>query len=593
MKRLSPVILYLFPFFVAFIYIPGELYSPNVVGWRWSEYLLTYTAGMGLVTAVAVFTLLWLGSKIFGFSWRRASYWLFILGLYIVFADAISPLQLGLLDGTVSVSPQPIFHTLVEIILLGTVLSLGYLFRAEKYARGCLLVAALGILFILGNFAYALGQSPAAAGSRTAESNSSDSRADKPNVYHIVLDEMQTDYFLAALEDPTVRSCFRGFSLFRNNVANYSYTSASLLSYLTGTIFTGGSYREWMSRNPDNLFHLASRAGYDICIYGTPKLTLIGPPGARYVSQDTLLKDYSGLRYPLLTEFIRLWLARLMPNFATNRALDWGARLGKGLSELIEPSKGGYIPKTIKEGSEPFSGMLMFKDALQTEADRSAKSSYLYLHPLLPHCPYVLDEECNYSRISGETAPLYLRQVRCTVSLLVDFLSELRRLGRLNESIVVVHSDHGSGWAGFLAGSKSGVVYSSLEGPPKEKSYDKNIHYWSKHHLEARSMALLMIKPPFAEGEFKVLDAATQLADVCPTILEYADLGVPEGDIEGRSLVKCLAGSGGGYLENRGRYFHYFPATGMKDSYYRFQISINDLHRPQFDVGKEVPVRSK
>ena len=65
------------------------------------------------------------------------------------------------------------------------------------------------------------------------------------------------------------------------------------------------------------------------------------------------------------------------------------------------------------------------------------------MHLLLPHNPYVLRSDCGHEGAPGRVG--LREQTECTLRLLVPFLQTLRRLDRLDGSVVVVHGDHGSG----------------------------------------------------------------------------------------------------------------------------------------------------
>jgi hypothetical protein len=90
------------------------------------------------------------------------------------------------------------------------------------------------------------------------------------------------------------------------------------------------------------------------------------------------------------------------------------------------------------------------------------RGQFVFAHFLLPHEPYVLDESCNfdsaaiwrkrfqehYSLIHPSEAARhraqYVPQVGCTHSLLMKLVGALVRAGRLEESTIIVHGDHGS-----------------------------------------------------------------------------------------------------------------------------------------------------
>jgi len=66
----------------------------------------------------------------------------------------------------------------------------------------------------------------------------------RPNVYFLWLDAMQTDYMQRYIKERNSKSSFPGFSLYENNSSNYLYTAQSNISFMSGTIFKGNQYLE-------------------------------------------------------------------------------------------------------------------------------------------------------------------------------------------------------------------------------------------------------------------------------------------------------------------------------------------------------------
>lgn len=573
-----------FPFAVVFSFIPSELYFNNLKDWGGDYFLLLYFAGVGLILSILLYFGICAVEKIFHFKVNFLAYWLFIFGVYFLVSDIFSPLQLGLLDGTDVLSDEPVLYTLIEFFLLFLCFWSGVHLSDKSYRDWCVGFSIAAIFIFGGYLVYCVQYSKAAytpsiVAADDGQNTSSDGR---PNIYHIVLDAMQTDYFLEVLNRSDYSKKLTGFNLFKNNISSYPYTSASSASYLGGTVYTGGSYSQWTSDLDDSLFNLADRDGYAVHVYGKPSVIQTAS-AVSYVSQDTIVKEYYGLNHPLLKEFVRLWSARISPNFMTNEALVYGSMLGDFISSFFNNHDGNLQPKTIAEGIEPYTGVLMLKDVIKTEKTRPDASMYLYAHPILPHGPYVLDESCNYSKgMGGDVANKCLGQSECAIFLLCEFIDELRSLRRFDKSLIVVHSDHGSGW-------ESSGFYSPASKIKDRKPYRKNIGRWSKHHLESRSMALLMIKPPFSNSELNIIDVNSQLLDVYPTILDYAGIQYDYRKAEGFSLKSCISNEECEKHETRDRFFYYFPPSGPSDGLFeKLKIKINEIGRPEFFQAEKV-----
>ena len=571
----------LFPFFVVFVFIPTELYYHNAAQWN-DTFLLKIVATAGLVFGFFVSILVVSLSKAPGIDIGKIGFWFFLAGIYFLFSDVYSPLQLSQLDGSNLISDQPLFYTMIELVIFMVVAFMGLFFNKAKHYKYATFLSQMGIIAITFYFGFAL-ISPTLENSVNTNSSqaSVEERQDLPNVYHIVLDSMQTDYFLRALEETGYGDHFAGFTVFKNNISNYPYTQASTASYFTSTTYTGRDFKQWIEESDQGLFNVMKASGYELTVYG--KAAVIKASSAdEYISADEIFTRYSGRSHPLLKEFIRLWTARVLPNAVTNLALRLGGRVGDLTTKLFSTPHAG-VPTTINDGIEPFTGAYVIQDAIQSEIDRPKKASYLYLHPILPHEPFVLDSGCNYTKPQGNVANQYIQQVECTIKLLTEFFDELKREGKYDDALIIIHGDHGNGWAGFIEDVDENGEYISSIGFNDLTPYRPEIHPWSKHHLESRSMALLMIKPPGAEAELAVSDAATQLLDLYPTILDFLEISPPL-KMEGVSLTSCINDNRDcDDLNKRKRYFYYFTvgASYTKDVE-ELLVGINELGRPEF-----------
>jgi hypothetical protein len=121
----------------------------------------------------------------------------------------------------------------------------------------------------------------------------------------------------------------------------------------------------------------------------------------------------------------------------------------------------------------------------------------------------------------------YVRQAACALQLVDDFLDTLRRLGRYDDSAILIHADHG--WP---------------EGEPIEPLSDSAAEARipmvdvteqlprSAKHLDTFTAALLLVKPPASRSAPMVTSrASTQLLDIPSTVFDMLDLDltVPEG----------------------------------------------------------------
>ena len=78
---------------------------------------------------------------------------------------------------------------------------------------------------------------------------------------------------------------------------------------------------------------------------------------------------------------------------------------------------------------------------------RDAKKGNAYIaHFLIPHHPFLYDEKCNIITIKPYTEDYddYLKQIVCVQNKIDDLISMMKENRIFSDSIVVIHSDHGS-----------------------------------------------------------------------------------------------------------------------------------------------------
>lgn len=122
----------------------------------------------------------------------------------------------------------------------------------------------------------------------------------------------------------------------------------------------------------------------------------------------------------------------------------------------------------------------------------------------------------------------------CAAKMLRQFVTTLKRLDRYEDSLVLVHADHGSGLVAVdnelhaLPLPTSSIVGETRVNP----SHDA-------YHIE-RLRALLMIKPAGrgdAKSPFLEDNARTSLLDIAPTLAEFAS-GDAQRSYPGYSLLR-------------------------------------------------------
>lgn len=81
-----------------------------------------------------------------------------------------------------------------------------------------------------------------------------------------------------------------------------------------------------------------------------------------------------------------------------------------------------------------------FWELIDAETRRSGHGRYVLAHFILPHFPYVLNDDCEV--VAAGTTPR--GQASCALRLVEVFVGLLQELGRYDDSLIIVQSDHGA-----------------------------------------------------------------------------------------------------------------------------------------------------
>jgi hypothetical protein len=514
-------------FVVTFALVPFSIYAHSGEDWGIPFSWLLRLAALGLALFVATAVLIRLAAIVHVRAASTVAITMFCLGVFLLLAHVYAPIEIGPLDGTAIRSAESSLSSIVElgllagVVLLFVLLQRGRVLRAAAMFAGALLLIATGY----GGF-LAWAEEPTG---RTPPAPAASASAIDGNVYHIVLDRMQTGALLRVLEKLGAADAFRGFELFRNNVANYLRTPQSAASYFTGTYFDGEDYKRWIRewRGDTGLLPTLSRSGYRLWMYSPITYWESRHVDVLQYNLD-LYEQETGFAGSGLYDLLQIWLASLVPNQLTNEALPLAESLADRTFRLLT---GRPRPLSGHEGLHVQASVLMLRRLAREEAVRSPNGEYVYAHALLPHGPLVLDRDCTYvggkrkrARPVKTTQQAYLLQAECGLGLVVAFLQELGRLGRYDAATIAIHGDTGT-WVplgenrqrrGRILGRPISSLLSYLQTP-------------------------LMIKRPQAQGPLQVVDTPTQLVDLYPTLLDLLDLSPPATPLDGRSVYSAAA----------------------------------------------------
>ena len=319
---------------------------------------------------------------------------------------------------------------------------------------------------------------------RTARSGAAPN-ADLPLIVHLVLDEHigiegipQTIDGGGPLKS-TLKEFFadKGFRVFGKAYSNFFATHLTLANLFNGgpprpDIVEGGDDGFRMKMNGNRLFERLGKSGYQIKVYQSDFMDLCGGPNNLtefcYSYPCCTLKNLEDLALPFIDKasvIARNFVDPMISYRVVRRAYRWLVHVGLPVPRWPwEELK--LAPLTAFDALDRFEGDL-----------RSASSGeYYFAHLIIPHFPYVYDEECRLRRpdtwlsrwsqegldrdrwgaagstgASKNTPPTrrvryqrYFEQTRCLYRKLDAFFESMRRSGRFADAVIIVQGDHGS-----------------------------------------------------------------------------------------------------------------------------------------------------
>lgn len=524
---LADLVLAWMPFLMVFIAVPIAIYVPNQLEF---EYKLSTVGTLIAIGAAMLIPLLMLY-----FVKPPARVWiahgLFFLGLLILLSDMIAPLQWGQLDGDEKLR-EPTNLTLIQAALAIGLVSL-WIYLPSR------LVRALGVPLVFTVLTFQLlllARAVPTASASTLEVHADPaSTAKMPNVYQFVFDGYSSLNFLMDLETNGLRDDLDGFVFFPRNMANYPETDASVPSFMTGRLFTGGSFKQFqINSRTAGLRRTLQDHGYRISVYSPDTTRFWMYDGASYVQTGQQLAErlYGNTSAQRLAQ---VTFVRVAPNILRREAFNASEGFFTRVAEFerLLASKGGGRDILDNYSFYKSLSVPLVRQFIADEKSRPESGQYVFLHVILPHSPFVWDASCQFMAKSS-----YVNQSLCASKLMGEIVAELKRLGRYDNSLIIFQSDHGMK---NVTDSHGVATFDSIPDDIAEHAATVNSNY-AGEGLWGRFHALLAVKPPSAEeAEIQVSQSQTQLIDISPTIFDVLDIEMPNP--EGQSVLSLSESS--------------------------------------------------
>lgn len=555
------------PFLVIFSVIPSNLYYNQMNCWAYNiNILLLFFVGGIILYGL----LLFLGRPLFytrPHLFKRLAFGLFYIGLYLLLSSVYTSVSDSSFRGTNQIDPGLLTNTIIELAILLGISLMAFTAKHEmKVFLGVITsiaVVTMGLVYLVLIFTVAVPSS-----AEHLSGNNQSQRNIQGNVYHFVLDQMQTDAVLRFMKEEKAKGEFNGFIFFENNYSNYLLTSASVNSFMTGSIYHGGVYLNWRNEfRQKGLLRDLHQKGYSISMYFPWNNWFQTELASNSREIYTFFNDQRPEN--TIVNFSRMWLAELIPDFLARK--------------FLEQTDSLTVPQNYNEGYLTYASQLMLKTLIAEEKDRQPDGQYLYIHPLLPHDPYVFTKNGRYDlRVARQSNEGYYSQSVFTLKLVIQYLNELKRLNRYNNSTIIIQSDHGAP-TGVLSEQDWKSAHPPINGTKAER-FLGNKEGWTENQVKSRARALLMIKPAKRGGMLFISRQPSQLIDLYPTLVGLLNLNPSMKNVKGIPLF-------GNIPQQRGIDFYVF-LPDLLDHDHPNRITRISVTNPTNIIQSKLEIRS-
>ncbi|WP_220337106.1 hypothetical protein [Wenzhouxiangella sp. 15181] len=330
------------------------------------------------------------------------------------------------------------------------------------------------------------------------------------NVIHLIIDGFQSDILEELLENEPYGSRyaekFQGFTFFRENISVFPYTQFSVPTYLSTEIYRNKQQKEQFidgALSGNTIISEAKKNGFKV------DLAVNGP---------YFTKRHSALPHDNIVDIDEVALGNSLLRDLT---LTWDMSLFRSVPHFVKPlihnqQKWLFYRFTFDDVRNKFDYFLHteFLNRLsKSVVVESGRPVYKLIHVGHTHRPMILNQRCEYAgRILPDTRVTLAIQSACTMDRVIEFLDRLRQVGIYESSLIVIHSDHG-GWVPTL---RDGYKIPLGDGQAPDSA-------------ASLASALLMVKPPGAQGSLETSNNLTSLINIPDTISEVMKFDVSFG----------------------------------------------------------------
>jgi hypothetical protein len=333
------------------------------------------------------------------------------------------------------------------------------------------------------------------------------------NVIVVVLDAFQADVFQEIIDNnPRYRSAFEGFTFFRNAVAGYAKTYASVPLMLTGEWYRNDQPINEFMRNAymgSSLPRKLKGAGWDVRLYPAIERILHFDESIATNIERTVSRRDQMLGTGTLVD---VGVFRAVPHVLKRTWInDFNWRVRPALERALGPEDTDQ--RNLHVASRNRHHALRFLENSEVFTHRGKDSNVFRLYHLnVPHAPFVLNEDLQLERLPRGRAGYYRHSV-AGIEVVLRYLDHLRATGAYEDAVIAIVSDHGGGEYG--ATIRNMAIQQVAESAPASDVEPA-------HHQSG--LPLILVKPATSREPLKISDAPVSLGDLAITLAGLAGI---------------------------------------------------------------------
>lgn len=413
-------------------------------------FLLLFTVAISAIGFLVVSTLMWV-ARLVGPSFDECARFALYFATSLVF---LTGLILPLTSDAEQVEIEFI-RTDWSNAALALVLAVLSAFALRSRLRNALMVGMWAIvLSVLGTSLLSTHSALSAASSRSIYTAS-----EERNIFVLGMDGVSGPIANDVLRaSPELRTKLSDFRIFENAISSAPATFSSLTSVVLGDVDLGGAFGSMagIAEGLDRSRLLPNKMegeGFEVSSYVYDNWhdnsanshtigTLISPSVMSEKIADTIgLYRYAVARMfsPSLT-FGSRWAPRIIYRLV---------KAGVPIEQPADLRKQILNHKGVDWDAQNVLSVLEFETYVEELSVGTSEPVAHFVHFLHPHFPVDFDDECRY-RADDETwfeanqsRDGVVSETQCVVQQYVDFIDKIRELGVFDNSMIVLHSDHG------------------------------------------------------------------------------------------------------------------------------------------------------